>query len=520
MASTAIRRSVRALALVLAFAPTSNPAGARIVATDSGRIEGDTVNGVDRYLGVPYAAAPIGPLRWRAPQPAHPWSEVRSALHAGSACAQIGNLYASDDPDTFDKPYGTEDCLFLNLWAPEPAESLRPVLIFFHGGSGIFGDSTHPLYDGTRLAKDTGAVVITANYRLGVFGGLQSPALKTGDPAEDSGSFFLLDMIRVLDWTRQNCAAFGCDPDNITISGQSAGAVAVLALLRSPLAKGKFQRALSFSGLPFSASAAAAQKRTTTLLSQLLINDGSASSQDQATTAASGKTDEQLREYLYGKSAEDLLAASGTGLSPAYVDDGTVLMKLDDPEKPTATEVVSMVPLMIGNVRNEMSTLTPIKTIGRSSRKLWPLVDGEPRDETINHQLGWFGGITRDFRVALSNWLIKRMLRKVERAYARELPAVYVYQFDWENYPDPWNSELGAFHALDVPFIFGNFINNRYSYMRFAWTDGNREEREDLHARMAAAVGAFVHLGDPNTAATQNHPWRPWNDSEYTKIWK
>jgi para-nitrobenzyl esterase len=432
---------------------------------------------------------------------------------------QMGNLYASDDAATFDQPYGSEDCLYLNVWTPRPAAAARPVLIFFHGGSGIFGDAAHPLYDGARLAGAADAVVITANYRLGVWGALQSPALQTGDPAEDSGSFFLLDMIRVVDWTRENCAAFGCDANNITISGQSAGAVSVLALLRSPLAKGRFQRAISFSGLPFSASMEDARQRTTKLLTQLLIDDASAAGEADAAQILASKTTEQLRDHLYRKSPAELLRASGAGLPPPYVADGTVLATLDEPDE-AAAAIVSAVPLMIGSTRNEMSMLTPIATVGRSARKLWPLVDGEPRDETIDQQLGFFGGIARDIRVTLGNWFVQRQLRKAEREYARKLPAVYVYHFDWKNYPDPWRSELGAFHGLDVPFVFGNFIDDRDIYMRFAWTPDNRNEREALHADMAAAIRAFVHTGDPNDARTTGSRWLAWHDEEYIKLWK
>jgi len=507
------------LPAVLALALLPMLADASVVTLDSGRIEGETIGAVDRYLGVPYAAEPVGALRWRAPQAPAPWQDVRPALQPGSACMQVGNLYASAEADTFDKPYGSEDCLFLNVWVPQQTARSRPVLIFFHGGSGIFGAASHPLYDGARLAEATGAVIITANYRLGVWGSLQSPALQTGDAAEDSGSFFLLDMIRVLDWTRANCAAFGCDADNITISGQSAGAVAVLALLRSPLAKGKFQHVISFSGLPFSASQKTAQKRTATLLTQLLIDDGSAANEDDAARWLAAKTPAQLHDYLYGKSAQALLAASGSGLSPAYVADGTVLMHVDKPDE-LANDVVSAVPMMFGNVHDEMNTLTPIKTVGRSAARLWPLVNGEPRERTINQQLGFFGGISRDLRVFFANCLVRHELRKAERAYARQLPALYVYHFEWQDYPDPWHSEMGVFHGLDVPFVFGTFIDDRPMYMRFAWTPENRDEREALHERMAHAIGAFIRDGDPNDARTTGERWLPWNDNEYTKTWK
>jgi para-nitrobenzyl esterase len=489
------------------------------VTLSSGRIEGERLDDIDRYLGVPYARPPVGALRWRAPQPPEAWTGTRPALTPGHACMQRGNFFASDDERTFDLPYGDEDCLFLNVWAPV-ADGERPLLIFFHGGSGIAGDSAHPLYDGTRLARALDAVVITANYRLGVWGSLQSPALETGDAAEDSGSFFLLDMVRVLDWARANCPALGCDAGRITISGQSAGAVAVLGLLRSPLAKGKFQQAISFSGLPFSASDETASERTRTLLTGLLSRDGHATDDRSLDAVLAGTSELNLRDYLQGQSAEALLAASGRGLSPAYVADGTVLMALPDanPDK-LAAQVVSKVPLLIGSTRDEMTTLVPIDSKAHSARRLWPLFNGEPRDQTIGEQLGWWGAIKRHVSVGLAGWFINRKLRSTEHDYAEQLPSVHVYRFEWDHFPEPWRSDLGSFHALDIPFIFGNFIDDRAMYMRFAWTAENRTEREALHRRITKRLRAFVHTGDPNDSGDELPQWQPWGRQEPIEVW-
>ena len=485
----------------------SAAASAAVVTLDAGLLEGKQQGGVSRYLGVPYAAPPVGELRWRAPQAVSPWRGVRKAHEYADACTQIGGFFASNDQATFDKPYGSEDCLYLNVWVPESGAQARPVLVFFHGGAGVAGTAAHPMYDGETLAKETGAVVITANYRLGVWGSLQSPALQTGNAAEDSGSFYLLDMIQVLDWARQNCQPLGCDPSNITISGQSAGAVAVLALLRSPLAEGKFQKAISFSGLPFSASMGEAEERTDVLLTSLLINDGLAENKKAAARLLASMSPEQLRDYLYAKSSEDLLRASGRGLHPLAVDDGTVLMALNKADK-LAAKAVSVVPLLIGKTRDEMTTLVPIKGIGRNANQLWPLFDGEPREETINQKLGWFAGLNRGIKISMSSWALDRRFKKILDSYAESLPIMYAYQFEWADYPDPWRSELGALHGLDIPFIFGNFIDDRKSYMRFAWTEENAEYRAALHQQIVRSIKAFVHTGDPNIIPKK--PWLPW----------
>lgn len=507
--------SLRHLIVVVLWACTPL-AEASVVTIDAGQLAGQSLAKVDRFLGVPYAAPPVGLLRWRAPQPVRPWDGLRSAQTAGSACAQIGNYYTSFDETAFDKPYGSEDCLYLNVWAPRPLRGGRPVLVFFHGGSGIAGTASYPIYDGERLAEALDAVVVTANYRLGVLGSLQSRALHTGQPAEDSGSYFLLDMIAVLDWTRRNCAAFGCDPDNLTLAGQSAGAVAVLGLLRSPLAKGSFARAISFSGIPFSASAQTGQQRTAKLLGELLRQRADdAPSVDDWLTA---QPPQAQRDFLLNRSTTELLQASGIGLPPAFVADGHVLMALDEDEADEpAPQVVSEVPLLIGRTDDEMSTLAGFKNVGASAGARWPLVNGEPRDATIHQTLGLVQRWQRRVRIGLGDWLVGRKLRQFERAYAAQLPAVYVYRFAWDDYPEPWRSDFGTLHGLDLPFVFGNFIDDQKSYMRFAWTPQNEAARQRLHEQITSSLRHFVHTGQPSPAASDS--WPPWGQHEYVRTW-
>lgn len=506
---------IKGLLIALAFASVITNTNAEVIAVGSGKLEGERVGDVVRYMGVPYAQPPVGELRWRAPRPAKPWKGIKKALKPGSACMQVGNFFASADESTFDKPYGSEDCLYLNAWKPLKRGGPRPVLVFFHGGSGIVGNSAHPLYDGARLAKELDAVVVTANYRLSIWGSLQSHALKTGDPLEDSGSFYLLDMIRVLDWLRENCSALNCDADNITISGQSAGAVAVLALLRSPPAAGKFKRAVSLSGLPFSSTNDQAIERADEFIKNLIVEDGSAANKEEAAEHLSLKTQSEVKNYLYSQTPEAMLKAAGFGLSPQAVDDGAVLVKLDKPVK-MAPEAVNSVPLLIGTTRNELTTLVPINDERRSVSKLWPLFNGEPREESINQQLGWFKGILRDTKIKFAGWFLNRKFKTVVDRYAEKLPAVYVYQFNWDNYPEPWKSEFGSFHGLDIPFFFGNFINDKKIYMRFAWTEENRQEREILHQRMIASLSAFIRDGNPSTDEVS---WPSWKDSKTRMIW-
>jgi para-nitrobenzyl esterase len=220
-----------------------------VVNTQAGSLQGRTEAGLFTFKGVPYAAPPVGELRWRAPQAAVPWQGTRFALERGASCIQKPSPSiesGAGDP----RPMG-EDCLFLNVWTPraEPTAKL-PVMVWIHGGALIFGAGGLPIYDGTPLAQ-RGAVVVTINYRLGALGFFAHSSIAGAKPGADV-NFGLLDQIAALKWVQQNIAAFGGDPGNVTIFGQSAGAESVLALFSSPLARGLFHKGIAQSpyGIP------------------------------------------------------------------------------------------------------------------------------------------------------------------------------------------------------------------------------------------------------------------------------
>jgi para-nitrobenzyl esterase len=233
------------------FLATSAPAEIRDpVRLDAGRIRGaDTgVAGIRVFRGIPFAAPPVGDLRWRAPRPIAPWRGVRDASRFGDICIQApgrGRLNIAVLPDS---PPMSEDCLYLNVWTPaeQPSDRL-PVLVYFFGGAFTEGAGSIPLYDGTALARK-GAVVVTMNYRLGAFGFFAHPALTADSDTHASGNYGLADMLASLRWVQANIAAFGGDPANVTIFGQSAGGMAIGSLVASPVAKGLFARAISQSG--------------------------------------------------------------------------------------------------------------------------------------------------------------------------------------------------------------------------------------------------------------------------------
>jgi len=241
-------RPTAAISAALLFGAVTQSAGA---ATDfaqarvsGGVVQGSLVQGVISFKGIPYAAAPIGALRWRAPQPVTPWTGVRQATSFGADCMQIP--FPGDAAPLGVTP--AEDCLYVNVWRPEHSASRKlPVMVWIYGGGFVNGGSSPPEYDGTEFAR-AGVVLVSFNYRLGNFGFFAHPALSAEQRGEPLGNYALMDQIAALKWVRQNIAAFGGDATNVTIFGESAGGISVHMLLISPLAAGLFQKAIVESG--------------------------------------------------------------------------------------------------------------------------------------------------------------------------------------------------------------------------------------------------------------------------------
>ena len=235
-------------ALALSFALAASPmraADTPSATIDSGKLRGKSSNdgAIHIFLGIPFAAPPVGPLRWKAPQPVAPWNDVRDATTFGSRCMQPQIL----KDVVFRDPGQSEDCLTLNIWAPATDAAKLPVMLWIHGGSFLIGGSSEPRYDGEQLARH-GVIVITINYRLGVFGFFATSDMAAESPQHSAGNYGYLDQYAAIQWTKRNIAAFGGDPDNITLFGESAGAVAVNAHMASPLSRALIAKAIGESG--------------------------------------------------------------------------------------------------------------------------------------------------------------------------------------------------------------------------------------------------------------------------------
>ncbi len=233
-----------ALALAIVAASPAAAQDAPVTAVDSGRLKGESAGEVVAYKGIPYAAAPIGEGRWRSPAPAPKWQDVRSATDYGADCAHSRRDWEADRANA---PM-SEDCLFLNVWAPaKPVKGGAPVLFWIHGGSFTAGSGAQRAYDGTKLAA-RGAVVVTFNYRLGRFGFFAHPALTAEAGSGPTGNWGLMDQLAALAWVKRNIRSFGGNPDNVTIFGESAGGGAVNQMMVMPAARGLFHKAISQSG--------------------------------------------------------------------------------------------------------------------------------------------------------------------------------------------------------------------------------------------------------------------------------
>lgn len=224
-------------------------APAPIAAVETGRVAGESKDAIRIFRGLPYAAPPVGALRWRPPQRAAAWPGVRDATRFGPACPQARGQGIADITRYGGAPEPTsEDCLTLNVWAPARAATRAPVMVWFHGGSGRMGAGSLPYYDGSAFARD-GVVLVTVNYRLGHLGAFAHPALtKEAGKATPLGNYALMDQVAALQWVKRNIASFGGDPRNVTIFGESSGAISVMNLTLAPSARGLFQKAIVESG--------------------------------------------------------------------------------------------------------------------------------------------------------------------------------------------------------------------------------------------------------------------------------
>ncbi len=419
---------------------SSNRQHGPVVKAPAGAVEGQTEGELRVFKGIPYALPPVGSRRWRPPSPMPRWAGVRKATEFGAACfqpkPQLSTIYAEDPMPM------SEDCLTLNIWAPRNAHD-APVFFWIHGGALTVGASREALYNGARLAAQ-GIVVVSINSRLGVLGWLAHPELSKESPLGVSGNYCLPDQIEALGWVRRNIHAFGGDPANVTIAGESSGALSVMYLMASPAARGLFAKAIAESAYMIS----------TPELRKASFGSPSAEESGVKLAAALHAPDiAAMRAMDAGKLA---LAAPAAGYAPWGTIDGHVLPRqlvdvFDRGEQ-------APVPLLAGFNQGEIRSLRVLapKTPANAAEyeasirdKYLDLADPFLRLYPSSNLEESVLATTRD---ALYGWTAQRLVRK-QTALGQP---VFLYFWD-HGYPAEDAAGLHAFHASELPFVFGTF---------------------------------------------------------------
>jgi len=477
-------RSARRLGLVCLFIIGWHAHGlaAQAARTTAGLVAGRVDGGVRVFKGIPYAAPPVGPLRWRPPQPPKPWDGVRECTAFGPACPQPTRVKVAGTVGRQD-----EDCLTLNVWAPAepPAEGL-PVMMWIHGGGFTIGAGSMPFYDGAALARQ-GVVLVTINYRLGPLGFLAHPLLSKESEHGVSGNYGLLDQIAALRWIRDNIAAFGGDPHRVTIFGESAGSAAVCRLMVSPLAKGLFHRAIAQSGGAHGRNRHLREPRDKlepmeNVGLRLAKALGCHEAPDPL-AALRAKSPQQLLDV-----AKPAVGLFGRGIKFGPIVDGWVLP--DDPAALWLAGKQHDVPFMAGSNADEgtlfLGNLPVRRPVG------YALTVRSMFGKDAPAVLKLFPAATAaDVPKALNKLTTVRAFAGPARALARAMAKVpskaYLYHFTRVP-PIPAAQRLGAFHGLEIAYVFGNLRAGA------PWAELDRT----LAATMSACWVQFATTGDPN----------------------
>lgn len=432
------------------------------------------------WKGIPFAAPPVGELRWAAPAAPPARTQALQAVEFGPTCPQKESMLSGGVSGSL-----SEDCLYLNIWAPQKSGSF-PVLFWIYGGGFISGSGSYDIYDGARVVSEGDVVVVTINYRVGALGFLALPELAAQDPHHSTGNYGLLDQIAALTWVHDNIAAFGGDPKNITIYGQSAGGMSVCALLTSPPAAGLFTRAFTMSG-PCALMRTAEQAYTQ--------GRGLA----EAVGCAGPDSVACLRQKPVAafdiKGHNDLFQL---GVAYAPMVDGYAL-----PDMPlTLIEQgrYQKVPVMIGTTREELRSYTMtipglgLITKGETNALLKYIIG--PKFPEVREMYD-YADYRRpiDLAFAFGNELVfESPGYRMAEAMVGQNP-VYWYRFDWNQHRFP--HKMGAFHALDVAFVFAA-MQPDLALAKMLASKKMYEKNEDLGRTMASYVVSFARSGNPN----------------------
>ena len=459
------------------FAASSAPQVKTTSGIVEGKDEGKDDGAVHAFLGIPYAAPPVGDLRWKPPAAAAKWSGVRKATEFGAHCMQ-GRVFGDMK---FRDPGGSEDCLFLNVWVPaKPSAAKLPVMVWIYGGGFAAGSTSEARQDGTHLAQQ-GVIVVSMNYRLGILGFFVHPELAKESGHNAAGNYGLLDQLAALRWVHDNIAAFGGDPGNVTIFGESAGSFSVSAQMASPLAKGLFQKAIGESGGAF--------------FSGGLAFEPLAVREEKDVKVVSAKLGVSTLAELRAIPAEKLLEAFAPPKSRGFDFDADVDGYFLPEPVPAifAAGKQNDVPLLAGWNHDEGSfeieslpqkptadTLKAYaqKDIGDNAAEFLKLYPADTPEQALRSALDFAG----DRFIAFSTWAWIEAQTKTGKQ------PVYRYRFDLGP-PNPKGPSM-AYHSAEIEYVFGQLD----SKAEVAW----RPEDRALSAEMQKYWANFARSGDPN----------------------
>ncbi len=453
------------------------------VKTDKGDVEGAFTadHQVIAFKGIPYAAPPVGDLRWQPPQPAERWRRTLSAKEFGSHCMQSVSY-----PDmTFHDTGPSEDCLTLNVWAPAKATlGSLPVMVWIYGGGFAAGSTSEARQDGQFLAHRD-VVIVSMNYRLGIFGFFVHPELTAESPHHASGNYGLLDQTAALAWVRDNIAAFGGDPANVTIFGESAGSFSVSAQMASPVARGLFNKAIGESGAAFSSKTLPFQTRevreqrdlafakaafNTTSLAELrkLPTDAILQAATAKTSSAPLRFDPDVDGYFLPDSVPNIYAAGHQAHVPLLAGWNADEVRAQITSAKTPTTVESF-------------TATAHADFGDRAEDFLAVYPASTDAEAVASA----GDYASDRFIAFSTW------RWLEAQVTSGASRVYRYRLDLGNPGDKYHpAAYGAFHSDDIEYVFGTLDSRNIA----AW----RPEDRKLSDQMGAYWTNFARTGDPN----------------------
>jgi para-nitrobenzyl esterase len=458
-----------------------------VVHSSGGDVQGVVVAGVGQFLGIPYAAPPVGELRWRPPQQPASWSAPLQATKFGGTCAQ-------PQRGVFAAPSDTEDCLYLNVFTPESAPDpagKRPVMVWFHGGGLFSGESND--YDGGKLAKRGGAVVVTTNYRIGALGFFSHPAINgEGHPAVNYG---IMDQQAALKWVQRNIAQFGGDPGNVTLFGQSGGGTAVMANMQSPLSKGLFHKAINESGTRIGVTPPETMRKL-----------------GEEFAAAAGCAD-QSAQCLRALTIEQVLKNQGPILGKV-VDfpsvDGTIITR---PALAAYTDgSYNRVPVLTGLVKDEqaffLTELNTGKPLTEEEYKRYAASFGAGHTETLlkKYPIDSYGSPSLA-EIAMAQGSKACTARLLDTRWSKHAP-VYAYQFEDRTAPSYFRDvsyPMRAYHTSELQYLFPLFRGGQGTAKPLS------QAQERLSDMMVDYWTAFARTGDPNGAKDARPHWAPYS---------